>query len=110
MQDATKQERTSYKSKGSTFGRLQQFYAPSWAAIPPIPRPWAESPKISQPPPLKRENEDRWSFLGVVLGPSTPTDGIDGDRGNVRLAKLPGCTRERIMQLDGPFNFRGRGS
>ena len=30
----------------------------------------------------RSENEDGWYFLGGVLGPSTPTDGTDGDRGH----------------------------
>jgi len=47
-------------------------------------------------------------FLGVVLGTSAPTDGMDGDRGNVRVSNLPSA-RVRY-NLTGPFQFRGRGS
>ena len=56
---------------------------------------------------VTKESDDL--FLGVVWGglPRRQT-ALDGSRGNVRSAKLPGCTRESIVQrCPVPFQFRG---
>jgi len=73
------------------FSFCKQLKLPLSASLAP--------PAVLMTDELLRENEDRSSFLGVVLGPSTPTDGTDGDRGNFVEPNFPGA------RVRAPYNL-----